>query len=236
MPDPKLQSMELSERAHEACDNLDFPENFEAAELLFKQAFELDLLQPLDELHVKRANDYAWVLTEQSKFDEARSVINRTLSRISRSSDVEKLMVVELLAALANFEMQEGNLEEAEANLNEAVTLRRQLGITLKIVDQTREKNLAEVRALLGRPKDLEAQLKSKLDPHRANPLEAPGGYNSVLEELSAILISQHRYDEARQLIAEGRELRIKCQQSISAPDQWNRMEETIRSRTSRSH
>ncbi|WP_420586058.1 hypothetical protein [Ruegeria sp.] len=230
MSDPKIQAAELSKKANEAL-KLDYVEGYGLAESLFSQAFELDIQQPLEKSHARRATDYAWVLKEQSKFDEARNVLNKTLNRIPRANDTEIAMVVELLDSLVALELQEGNLEIAEAKLSEAVALGNELGSERGSAENRREKRLAELRFQLGRPGGLEAELLDSLTSHRSNPDNAPSAYQSVLERYVAVLLSQRRYDEAGSLIQEGREHRAKFLRFISVPDQWDAMGATVQSR-----
>ncbi len=231
MQDQTSHADRLYGEAVEAKETLEFPDNYSTAERLFREAVELGSAGPPQDIRARHVTDYAICLMEMKKSDDARRIVRQTLARIDRTDPATAAMAARLLQCLATIDRNDGQLADAEATLMDAIECTPDTDTTLTVIKAQMRGHLREVQALLGRPDAQLADLMVLLTEYRRQPLAKTGPYNSLLEDICTLHISQERYDDALAIVEEGRALLKEDRGETWIRDQWDDMAATVHRR-----
>ncbi len=229
------KATELHARANIALEALEYPENYEIAETLLREAVELGALQPLHQDYFDHAGALATCLQERHKLDEAFEVVKLALDRVDRTSRLHTAMAADLTHQMAKLEIEAGQMSKAELHLVEAIENKVVTDNLSAMSKDMMVREFENLQALMGRPSDKLARLVHRLTDHRRDPLADPRAYHSTLEQIAAIYIQEREYDAALETFDEGRALLQMDWDTTRIRDQWDAMTATVQNRINNS-
>ncbi|WP_027257938.1 hypothetical protein [Leisingera aquimarina] len=199
------EAKRLYSKAKEALETLEYPENYEEAELLFREAVRLGSTQPTSPEHVAHTVSFLYLLLDVDKLDEARSIAAKVQASVNDASPAVKAAAWELSAAMARIEMRDGQLNKADAHLIAAIETHPKTGAENNVHKQSLISSLENLQVQMGKGDPKLARLLQRLEEFRPAPLDQPAPYHGVLEQIAAIYISQRKHEAAMNIIEEGR-------------------------------
>ncbi len=153
---------------------------------------------------------YALTLSDRGQFDEAINIVRPKVEAIKKQQNSETPELCANLTALGSFQMEKGELDEAEKNLVEAGNLYRKLFSPSSIPLGDNLRLQAQVFYLQENLTEAEKDINETLQIYRETSNSQYANYPSALIVQGLIFNKKNRFAEAEKILREALKLRTE--------------------------